>query len=116
VSQYIIKVLVSAVVIVAATELAKRSTWAGAALVALPLTTLLAMYWLYHDTGDVRQVATLARGVFWLVLPSLALFLAFPWAIERGWGFWRAMALGAAATVAGYGALVLGLRAFGIRL
>ena len=104
-TQYLIKLLISASVIVLASEVAKRSGWLGALIVALPLTSLLAMFWLYQDTGDVKQVATLSRNIFWLVLPTLALFLVFPWAAERGWGFWRAMACGTAASLACYGVL-----------
>ena len=115
-AQYLVKLLVSAAVIVLASELAKRSGWLGALLVALPLTSLLAMFWLYHDTGDARQVALLARSIFWLVLPTLALFLAFPWAVDRGWGFWRALGLGVGASLASYAVLLLALRSFGLRL
>jgi len=115
-TQYIIKVLISALVIVAATELAKRSTWMGALLLALPLTSLLAMFWLYHDTRDAARVAALAQGVFWLVLPTLTFFLVFPWAVGRGWGFWAALGLGCVTSVASYGVLALGLRSLGIRI
>jgi len=114
--QYLVKLLLSAAVIVLASELAKRSSWVGALIVALPLTSLLAMFWLYHDTGDARQVGQLARSIFWLVLPTLTLFLAFPWAVERGWGFWRALGLGAGASLASYAVLVLVLRFAGVKL
>lgn len=109
-TQYLVKLLATALVVVLASEVAKRSTWWGALIVALPMTSLLAMFWLYRDTGDATQVAKLARDIFWLVLPSLALFLVLPWAIERGWGFWRGMALGCAATVLGYGALAWAMK------
>ena len=42
---------------------------AGAILASLPLTSLLAFVWLYVDTGDTQKVASLATGIFWLVLP-----------------------------------------------
>jgi hypothetical protein len=46
-------------VVILAAELAKRSAWVGALLIALPLTSVMAMSWLYHDTRDVQQVAAL---------------------------------------------------------
>ena len=73
-----IKIVVTAVLVVAISEVAKRSTLLGAVLASLPLTSLLAMIWLYADTGDAQQVADLASGIFWLVLPSLVLFVALP--------------------------------------
>lgn len=114
-AQYFIKVLLTAIVVVAVAEIAKRSAPMGALLASLPLTSLLAMGWLYADTGDAARVAELARGIFWLVLPSLALFLVLPAAIKAGWGFWPSLAAGCAASVAGYGAMLWALRSFGVR-
>lgn len=112
-SQYLIKIVISVIIIVAGTELSKRGSWLGALLVALPLTSLLAMTWLYFDTNDVQQVVTLSRGIFWIVLPSLALFIVFPWAIENQWKYWPAISLGCAASIACYGLLVLVMRGIG---
>ena len=115
--QYAIKVVVSAIVLVGAAELAKRSTLAGAVLISLPLATILAMTWLYLDTGDARAAAGLAEGVAWLVLPSLALFVVMPWAVLRlGWGFWPSLLAGVGATALAYGATVLLLRRFGVAI
>ncbi|MBI2801346.1 MAG: DUF3147 family protein [Gammaproteobacteria bacterium] len=110
---YALKVVLSALVIVAVTEIAKRSAMFGALVASLPLTSLLAMVWLYHDTGQVMPVANLARSVFWLVLPSLVLFLVLPVLLKHGLGFWLALGLSSAATIAAYGLMVLGLARFG---
>lgn len=103
---FVVKVLVTAVLVGAISELGKRSSFAGALLASLPLTSLLALMWLYRDTGDALQAAQMARGVFWLVLPSLALFLVFPAGVKAGWGFWPSIAAGVGATLVAYGALV----------
>jgi len=105
-SDYVIKVLITVLIVVAIGELAKRSTLAGALLASLPLTSLLALIWLYRDTGSAQQAAQLAGGIFWLVLPSLLFFLVFPLGVRAGWNFWAALAGGGAATIVGYGALV----------
>lgn len=103
---FLVKILITAVLVGAISELGKRSSLAGALLASLPLTSLLALMWLYRDTGDAVQAAQMARGVFWLVLPSLALFLVFPAAVKAGWAFWPALGAGAGATLAAYGALL----------
>jgi hypothetical protein len=100
--QYAIKVLLSAVVIVAVAEPAKSSTFWGAALASLPLTSLLAFIWLYLDTGDAGRVAGLSQGVFWLVLPSLVLAIALPLLLRAGWNFWFALAISCVVTAAAY--------------
>lgn len=109
-----VKVALTAVLVVAISELAKRSTLAGAILASLPLTSLLAMVWLYVDTGDGHKVADLATGIFWLVLPSLALFVALPLMLRSGWPFGLSLAAGSALTVACYFVMLALLRRFGI--
>ena len=56
---YTVKALVSALIIVLITEIAKRSTWLGALVAALPLTSLMAFVWLYWETGDAPRIASL---------------------------------------------------------
>ena len=114
--QYALKIGLSALILVAIAEVAKRSTFWAAALASLPLTSLLAFVWLYLDTGDVQKVAALAGGIFWLVLPSLLLFVLLPILLRLGWGFWLSLAVSSAATALAYVGMVKLLAAFGIRL
>jgi len=114
--QYAVKVLVSAILIVAVTELAKRSAGWGAALASLPLVSLLAFIWLYADTGDAGRVAALSQGIFWLVLPSLVLFLLFPFLIQAGWHFWPSLTVSCLAMMCAYGAMVWLLPRFGVTM
>lgn len=113
---FVFKVLLTAVLVAAISELGKRSTLAGALLASLPLTSVLALVWLYRDTGSAQQAAALAGGIFWLVLPSLAIFVVFPLAVRAGWAFWPALGSGIAATLAAYGALLLVDRYFALKL
>ena len=54
--------------------------------------------------------------IFWLVLPSLLLFLLLPWLLRQGFGFWLALSLASAATVLAYGLMWLVLRRCGVAL
>ena len=101
---FALKLLVSALLIAGASELGKRSTFAGALLISLPLSSLLAVTWLYLETKDAARVADMTGGIFWAVLPSLLFFLVLPALLRRGWGFWPALGCACAATAAGYGA------------
>jgi len=114
--QIAIKLALSAFIIVLVSEVSKRTTTLGALLAALPLTSLLAMMWLYVETGDTTRVANLASGIFWLVLPSLALFLILPGLLRAGYAFWPALGIGCAATAALYVSEVWVLRALGIEV
>jgi hypothetical protein len=100
--QYIAKVALTSVVVVGVSEIAKRSTLAGAVLASLPLTSLLAFVWLYSETGDVQKIAALSHGIFWLVLASLPLFLILPALLSAGWGFWASMGVASGTAVIAY--------------
>lgn len=113
---YTLKILVSAVALVAVSELAKRSSFWGAVLASVPLTSLLAFVWLYIDTSDVQLVSALSKGIFWLVLPSLVLFIALPLLLRCGVSFWLSLALSCLATVAAYFGMVRLLAVFGVRI
>ena len=102
---YIVKVLVSALLVVAISEVAKRSSFWGAALASIPLTSVLAMVWLQVETGNTARIASLSLGIFWLVIPSLVLFLALPGLLRLGWGFWPSLLASIAATSVAYGAM-----------
>ena len=99
---YIVKLVVTAALVLAISELSKRSTFAGSLLASVPIVSVLAMIWLYADTRDVAQVAALSRSVFWLVLPSLVLFVLLPALLERGYGFVVSLAVSIGATILVY--------------
>ncbi|HEX5513457.1 MAG TPA: DUF3147 family protein [Gammaproteobacteria bacterium] len=111
---FLVKVLISAVIVAVVSEVARRSSAFAALIASLPLTSLLAMVWLYHETRDVGQVSALAEDVLWLVLPSLVLFIVLPLLLKRGVAFYPAMGLACLATAAAYGMLTLLLRRFGL--
>lgn len=111
-----IKALISGVLIAAISEIAKRSPAFGALVASLPLVSVLAIIWLWRDTGDASRIANHAEATFWYVLPSLPMFLAFPYMLRNGVGFWVALAAACTITVALYFLTVLVAARFGVKL
>src|SRR5512139_1595369 len=111
----ITKYLITAAVVVAVSELAKRSDRAGALLASLPLVTLLALTWLYVEKQPATKIANHAWYTFWYVVPTLPMFLAFPRLLAR-FGFWPALAISAVITVACFALFALAVKPFGIKL
>lgn len=114
--QFAIKVVVTTAVVVAVSEIAKRSSFWGALLASLPLTSLLAFVWIYLETGNTQGVAALSQGIFWLVMASLPLFLILPALLRAGWAFWPSLGLACAITVGAYFGLVWLLTRLGVQL
>lgn len=112
----ILKALLSGVIIMAVSEIARRSPAFGALVASLPLVSVLAIIWLWRDTGDTGRIADHAEATFWYVLPSLPMFLVVPWMLRTHVPFWLALAGGCALTVLLYGVTVLIAARFGVKL
>lgn len=113
---YLVKLTVTAFLIVIISEVAKRSSLIGAILASIPLISVLAMLWLYIDTRDVDKISALSTSVFWLVIPSLALFISLPVLLKLGVNFYLSMGVSVAITAVCYWLMVFILGQFGIRL
>jgi hypothetical protein len=106
---------VTAAIVVAVSEVAKRSDRLGALIASLPLVTLLALFWLHVEDQPTIKLANHAYYTFWYVLPTLPMFLTFPAFLHR-FGFWPALGLSVVLTLAIFGVYALALRRFGVIL
>lgn len=113
---FLAKVLISALLIAAISEVARRHSGFAALIASLPLTSLLAFVWLHVEGTPAEHIATLSTQIFWLVIPSLLLFLLLPVLLRSGMEFWPAMGLAATATIVCYFACLPLLRRFGVAL
>ena len=111
----IIKAAVSGVLIAVASELARRSSLMGAVLISLPLTSILAMIWLYRDTRDPAQVADLSWSILWVVIPSVVFFVVLPLALKK-FDFSWALLVACGATVGAYGIWIWAAQRLGLDL
>lgn len=112
----IIKALISGAIVAAVSEIARRFPGWGGLVASLPLVSLLAMTWLYIDSGDSAKVAGLAQSTFWFFLPSIPLFLLIPSLIRSGWSFASTMAIAIAITLVLYAIMFWAAPRLGIRL
>ncbi|MEO6151787.1 MAG: DUF3147 family protein [Croceibacterium sp.] len=112
----LLKAAVSGVVVALASEVARRWPGWGALIVSLPLVSVLAMVWLWHDTHDRARLASHAGSTFWFVLPSLPMFLLIPALLRHGLPFWLSLALGCVLTMVLYSAMVWAGPRFGLKL
>jgi hypothetical protein len=112
---YILKIAVSAVVLVSVSEVAKKFVPLAAILASLPLTSILAMIWLYRDTHDSEKIIELSYGIFWAVLPSLVFFILLPTFLKMNFKFVWALLLSSGLTFLVYTIYALLLKKWGIR-
>ena len=98
----IFKAALSGVIVAIVSEVAKRWPGLGGLIASLPLVSVLGMIWLWRDTGDPARLAAHSAATFWFVLPSLPMFLVIPALLNRGFGFWSALAAGCGLTIGLY--------------
>lgn len=74
----IIKVLITAIIIIVASEIAKEKSLLAGLIISMPTITVLALIWLYWDTHDIQQVKNLTNNTLLMILPSLTFFIFLP--------------------------------------
>ncbi len=114
----VVKILLTAVVILVVTKLQLVSDKLSALLIALPLTSILAMIWMRHESkvsdeaARVESIANHAYYTFWFVLPTMPMFLVIPWMLKKGYGFYSTLGVNAVMTTALFWLLVITLKKF----
>ena len=95
---YLLKIALSALMIVAITEATKRLGLVGALLASLPFLSLISMVWIYWETKDTEKIAVFSLQVFWFVIPSLGFFATLPWLLGR-FSFYASLGLASLVTI-----------------
>lgn len=111
----IIKYLVTAAIVVLVSEAAKRSDKLGALIGALPIVTILTLIWLHIENQTNAKIENHAYYTFWYVLPTLPMFLFFPF-LHQKLGFWPALSISAGITILLFAVTAFFLKKCGIVL
>lgn len=111
------KALATAAFIAVLSEVAKRSSWLAAVMVALPLATMLTVFFIATDPKAGPTAANaFANTTFLLVWPGLVFFISLAALQKTGVQFWPSFAVAVAGTfLATWGATLI-YRAIGMKL
>jgi F0F1-type ATP synthase assembly protein I len=111
----IIKYLITAAVVVLVSEFAKASDKLGGLVAALPLVTVLTLIWLFVEKQPETKIANHAYYTFWYVIPTLPMFLLFPYLLPK-FGFWPTLIACIVFTLVIFYAYAIVLKQFNINL
>lgn len=114
-SWIVTKYLITAAVVVLVSEIAKRSDKLGSFVSALPMITILTLVWMYFEKQPNSKLASHMQYTFWYVVPTLPMFLVFPYVLPRI-GFWATLVACVALTVICFGLFAVIVKRFGIFL
>ena len=112
---FLFKLVFTAIIIVIISEIAKHYDRLAALLASLPLVTLITLFWLYYENQPEEKIANHAYYTFWYVIPTLPMFVFFPWAIKV-FGFWITFILSIFLTIIIFFLYATILKKFGINL
>jgi hypothetical protein len=90
---YVIKTLIAALIIVAVSEISKRSSALAAFVLALPITSIVAFVWVYLESKDKVKIADISQETFWYVIPTLPMFLLFSWLLKNDYNFFLSLTI-----------------------
>ena len=92
------KILVTAFLIVIISEIAKTNERMGGLVAALPITTIMILFWLYYEKTPTEKISNHMSFTFLYVLPTLPMFLTFPYLINK-FGFYISVILSIVMTI-----------------
>lgn len=113
---YVIKLFLTAGIIVIISEVSKKLPLLGSLIASLPLISVLGILWMYGETKDIDKIASHAFGTFWYVIPSLPMFLTLPYMLKKGFSFSLSMSTGIILTIVLYILMTKGLAKFNINI
>ncbi len=113
---FILKLIISSGIITLVSEISKKNSFIGGLMASIPLISVLSMIWLYIESKDIEKIKNLSTSIFWMVIPSLLLFLSLPILINIGFNFWYSLMIAIILTVAFYILTILILSHYGIKL
>ena len=111
----IIKFITTAAIIVLISEVAKFSDKLGALIASIPIITFITLFWLFYENQSNEKIANHAYYTFWYVLPTLPMFLFFPWIIKH-LSFWPSFLLSILLTIIIFFIYAYFLKRFNIHL
>jgi len=113
---YLIKILLTSIIILLISEFSKRSNLIATIFAAIPTISVLSFLWIYVEQKDINKISNLSTSIFWMVIPSLPLFLIFPYLLKRGINFYLSLLISCGITVVLYIFYTFILKKFGIKL
>ena len=112
----LIKTLITAVVIVAVSEIARRSSLLAGLIASIPLVSFLAIIWLYWETKDSQKIVDLSYSIILMIVPSLTFFIVLPFVMKLQSSFVISMIIATVSTIIAYWLFIVLLGKFGISI
>lgn len=112
----LIKTLITATVVVAVSEIARRSSLFAGLIASIPLVSFLAIIWLYWETKNSQKIVDLSYSIILMIIPSLTFFIVLPFVMKLQSSFVISMIVATVSTIIAYWLFILLLGKFGVSI
>ena len=112
----LIKTLITAAVVVAVSEIARRSSLLAGLIASIPLVSFLAIIWLYWETKNSQKIIDLSYSIILMIIPSLTFFIVLPFVMKLQSSFVISMIIATVSTIIVYWLFIVLLGKFGISI
>jgi hypothetical protein len=112
----IVKIIITVFIVVAISEITKRSTALASLLASVPLVSILAISWIYFETKDIGNIINLSKNILILIPPSLIFFIILPMVLYIKIDFIYSLLISISMTIIFYGIYIYLLKTAGINI
>ena len=88
---YLIKIIIAVAIIVAATELSKRSTTLAAILLAMPIVLFASFTIIWEESQDANKIAALTYETVLFILPVVPFLFLLSWLLKNNMNYYLAL-------------------------
>ena len=90
----ITKIFITALIITAITEISKRSVSIGGLIAAMPILTVIALFWFYYEKKDNIFMADFTKSVLAGFPMTILFFIPTIYMFRKGYNFYLVIFVG----------------------
>ena len=79
----ILKIIISSLMIILITEIAKKHSMLGGLIAVLPVNILLSLIWLYIEKKDIMLLGSFTHYAFWGIFPTMLFLISVTYMFNK---------------------------------
>ena len=80
---YLLKLVITAVIVVIITEIAKVNIKLAAVITAMPLVTILSILWMYYEGATNEKISFYIINTLTYIISTIPMFIFFPYLLSK---------------------------------
>ena|SRR5210317_374716 len=90
---YLLKIIIAVAIIVAASELSKKSVTLAAILLAMPIVLFSSFTIIWEESHDAQKIATLTHETVLFILPVIPFLFLLSWLLKNNFNYYLSLSI-----------------------